>query len=66
MTYLDLKESFINPPDEFTPIPLWFWNDELTEQEIIKQILDFKDKGVNGIRYPSENRFTGKYKVSFG
>src|SRR5690625_319343 len=43
-----LKKQFINPPDEFTPIPFWFWNDHLTKEEIIRQIHDFKEKGVMG------------------
>lgn len=44
-----LKHSFLCPNDEFTPIPFWFWNDKLTEKEIIRQIHDFYDKGVNGV-----------------
>jgi len=43
-----MKASFLNPPDEFTPIPFWFWNDALDEQEIIRQIRDFHEKGVRG------------------
>ncbi|WMJ86530.1 glycosylhydrolase-like jelly roll fold domain-containing protein [Anaerocolumna sp. MB42-C2] len=43
-----LKNGFLNPPDEFTPIPFWFWNGDLTEQEIIRQIHDFNEKGVKG------------------
>ena len=33
---------------EFTPIPFWFWNDELSENEIIRQMKEMKDKGVDG------------------
>lgn len=43
-----LQEQFLNPSDEFTPIPFWFWNDTLTEEEIISQIHDFYEKGVMG------------------
>ncbi|MFA9557887.1 glycosylhydrolase-like jelly roll fold domain-containing protein [Evansella sp. AB-rgal1] len=43
-----LKGEFINPSEEFTPIPFWFWNGHLTEKEIVKQIHDFYDKGVMG------------------
>ena len=43
-----LKEQFINPADEFTPIPFWFWNEELEEEELKRQLIDFKSKGVNG------------------
>ncbi len=48
MSLEKLRRQFLNPADEFSPIPFWFWNDHLTETEIIRQIRDFKDKGVNG------------------
>lgn len=41
------KSEFINPTKEYTPIPFWFWNDVLDEKEIIRQINDFSQKGVN-------------------
>lgn len=43
-----LLQNFLDPPDEFTPIPLWFWNHSLDEKEIARQIEDFCDKGVKG------------------
>ncbi|WP_062051185.1 hypothetical protein [Bacillus sp. JCM 19034] len=43
-----LHQSFLNPANEFTPIPFWFWNDQLTNEEIIRQIHEFAAKGVNG------------------
>lgn len=43
-----LKNSFLNPDNEFTPIPFWFWNDTLDKAEIKRQIMDFYDKGVMG------------------
>lgn len=42
------KEQFLHPHREFTPIPFWFWNDTLTEDELLRQIDDFNSKGVNG------------------
>jgi len=47
MAYV-LKEKFLHPDDEFTPIPFWFWNAPLNEEEIKRQIRDFKEKGVMG------------------
>jgi hypothetical protein len=44
----NIRNSFLHPEEEYTPIPFWFWNDRLTEQEIMRQIHDFHDKGVNG------------------
>lgn len=43
-----LHKSFLHPDDEFTPIPFWFWNDDLTADKLIAQIRDFADKGVMG------------------
>jgi len=43
-----LKEKFLHPDDEFTPIPFWFWNGDLNKKELKRQIHDFKDKGVMG------------------
>jgi len=31
-----LREAFYSPADEFSPIPFWFWNDELTEEELLR------------------------------
>ena len=45
---MDLREEFLTPSDDFTPIPFWFWNDELSESEITRQIDDFREKGVMG------------------
>ena len=42
------RNAFLHPSDEFTPIPFWFWNDELKEEELRRQIHDFRDKGVTG------------------
>jgi hypothetical protein len=44
----NIHQQFLKPSEEFTPIPFWFWNDTLTNDEIIRQIHDFKEKGVMG------------------
>jgi hypothetical protein len=43
-----LKENFLNPGPEYSPFPFWFWNDALDRDEILRQIRDFKAKGVDG------------------
>ncbi|MDF2724915.1 MAG: hypothetical protein K0Q59_4590, partial [Paenibacillus sp.] len=43
-----LRRQFADPSAEFSPIPFWFWNDELSREEIIRQIHDFHAKEVNG------------------
>ncbi len=41
-------DAFVNPPREYSLIPFWFWNDDLTEAEIKRQIDDFEAHGVYG------------------
>ena len=43
-----LLHEFLYPADEFSPMPFWFWNDELTEEEITRQIEDFHAHGIAG------------------
>ncbi|MDQ0207656.1 glycosyl hydrolase [Alkalicoccobacillus murimartini] len=43
-----LREQFLNPSTEYTPVPFWFWNDRLTHTEIKRQIHAFCEKGVEG------------------
>ena len=44
----DLYQVFGNPPNEFTQLPWWFWNDEITEDGIRQQLKDFREQGVYG------------------
>jgi len=41
--------EFKNPPAEYRSMPLWVWNDRVTEQQIDEQLSDFKDKGIGGV-----------------
>ena len=38
-----------SPDKEYTPIPFWFLNDDLSEEEICRQLSDFREKGVFGV-----------------
>ena len=37
-----------NPPRIFSVMPFWFWNDALSEAELLRQIADFDAHGVYG------------------
>lgn len=41
-------DEFLDPPREFSVIPFWFWNDDLQDGEIVRQIADFEAHGVYG------------------
>ena len=43
-----LEREFKSPPREFTPLPFWFWNDELSRDELARQIASFEERGVYG------------------
>jgi len=43
-----IPSGWLFPPAEFSLCPFWFWNDNLTEDEIIRQIEDFRAHGVYG------------------
>ncbi len=45
----NLLNEILNPSEEFTPIPFWFFNDEPDEGKIAAQLKDYVNKGVNGI-----------------
>lgn len=45
----DLKNAFLCPDDEFSPVPFWFLNDELSREELRRQLLDFYDKGIRAL-----------------
>jgi alpha-L-rhamnosidase len=43
-----VKLDLSKVPREFTLMPFWFWNDELTGAELLRQIADFEAHGVYG------------------
>ncbi|MCY2995668.1 MAG: glycosyl hydrolase [Planctomycetota bacterium] len=44
----DVLAEFQDPPREFSVMPFWFWNDNLQDEEIVRQIADFEAHGVYG------------------
>lgn len=42
-------ENFTNPPIELGILPFWFWNGELTPEEMEWQLKEYKNKGVPGV-----------------
>ncbi len=42
------RAAFKSPPREFSQVPFWFWNDEITEEGIRDQIAKMEAKGVYG------------------
>jgi len=43
-----LDPAFFDPPTEFSLMPFWFWNDDLNEAELLRQIDDMQAHGVYG------------------
>ncbi|MCB0732773.1 MAG: hypothetical protein KDC88_17250, partial [Ignavibacteriae bacterium] len=47
--YKSLEEEFKYPSSEFRSVPLWDWNDKITEEGIAFQMEQFKDAGIGGV-----------------
>lgn len=43
-----LKKGFLNPPNEYRPVPFWSWNDTLEQEELDRQVKGFKEQGMGG------------------
>ena len=46
---MQLLDRLAHPAREFTPIPFWFLNGDLTNEEICRQLTDFAAHGVYGV-----------------
>lgn len=44
---IDLFHSYTAQKREFSQAPFWFWNDQLSESEIVRQLDDFQTHGVH-------------------
>ncbi len=49
MSARGLQRFFIDPPREFGFMPFWFWNDDLTDTELVRQIREMHAKGFGGV-----------------
>ncbi len=47
--FQQLRERFLHPGDEFSPVPFWFLNGDLREEELARQLRDFAHHGVRGV-----------------
>ncbi len=45
---MNIPPSWIDPPRILSVMPFWFWNDDLDEREIVRQIQDMEAHGVYG------------------
>lgn len=46
--YIKIWENFLNPPEEFSAVPMWFINDNLEHAAIIRQINEFHKQEIYG------------------
>ncbi len=47
--YRQVSALFKNPTADYTPAPLWVWNDAVTKEEIKSQLDDFHSKGIDQV-----------------
>lgn len=46
---MEFLNEFQNPPEKYRIKPFWFWNGEMTKEEISRQIEEMADKGLGGV-----------------
>lgn len=46
---MNFEEVFLNPPRENRIHPFWFWNGDITKEEIEHQITEMAEKGLGGM-----------------
>ncbi len=44
-----LVANFKNPPAEYSTVPFWVWNDEITKEKIYTQLMEFKSQSINRV-----------------
>ncbi|MBS0001064.1 MAG: hypothetical protein KFF73_18920 [Cyclobacteriaceae bacterium] len=44
-----LIKGFKNPPIDYSTIPFWVWNDQVTRKKINDQLLSFKNNGIHQV-----------------
>gem|GEM_PF-5102250 len=52
---------FAAPPREFRPVPMWFWNGDLEEAEIRRQVQAFADGGLGGFQIAARTGLSTPY-----
>jgi len=45
----EVRNLFADPPSEYRSVPLWDWNEQITEEGIAFQMKEFKDVGIGGV-----------------
>ena len=46
---MEFLEEFQNPPAKYRIKPFWFWNGEITKEEVTSQIKEMAQKGLGGV-----------------
>jgi hypothetical protein len=44
-----LLKTFADPPSSFRSVPLWVWNDAMTQDQVRTELEDFKARGIGGV-----------------
>jgi hypothetical protein len=60
MTLLDTQQ-FTSPAAEYRPVPIWFWNGDLDEEELHRQVQAMADGGLGGFQIAARTGLTTPY-----
>lgn len=60
---MQFLEEFKNPPARYRIKPFWFWNGEITKEEISRQIGEMARGGLGGVFICARQGMTGSLSV---
>lgn len=60
MTLLEAQD-FLSPSPEFRPVPIWFWNGDLDESELRRQVRAMAEGGLGGFQVAARTGLTTPY-----
>ena len=55
------KSLFFKPLSQYSMVPFWFWNAELNDEELVRQLHEMKDKGVEEVIIHARKGLTVPY-----
>ncbi len=54
-------QSFANPSKEYSPVPFWFWNDEMSDEKIVYELEEMANKSISEVIIHSRKGMTFEY-----
>ncbi|HVB97339.1 MAG TPA: glycosyl hydrolase, partial [Chloroflexota bacterium] len=58
------EDQLVSPSSEYRPIPIWFWNGDLDEEELCRQVRTMAEGGLGGFQIAARTGLSTPYLSS--